>query len=79
MTKDVSMDQSYQRICHHLGSVLTYLDELMENPIFITNIHGEQEIAIEQAAELFETLIDRFSPQEEQGEPVRDSELYDAT
>ena len=80
MVNDSSLKSRYQLIAQHLSNILTHLEDLIEDPIFIDNIHGEQEIALDQAADLMADLLDQFDPQEEeQGEPVRDSELYDVT
>jgi hypothetical protein len=80
MSSAQSFEKRFEHIYASLQSVYQTLDDLMEDPIFIDNIHGEQEIALDQAADLMADLLDQFDPQEEeQGEPVRDSELYDVT
>lgn len=80
MTTDTSLKSRYKHIAQHLGSILVYMEDLMEDPIFIDNIHGEQDIAFDQAADLISDLIDQFEPREDEEVPfVRDSELYDVT
>ena len=81
MAKDDLLEKRYKHIVNVLGSALTFVEELIEDPIFISNIHGEQEVALDQFADLLSDLIDQFDGQGDEApvETVRDSELYDVT
>ena len=43
-----------------LDSVLTTIDVLREDPIFIDTIHGEQELSLDQTIELFNGIRSHF-------------------
>jgi len=45
-----------------VDSMLRDIDELMEDPLFIDNIHGEQELSLDQAVELFNNIRVQFLP-----------------
>lgn len=81
MAKDELLEARYKHIVNALASSLVFVEELIEDPIFISNIHGEQEIALDQFADLLADLIDQFDGQGDEApvETVRDSELYDVT
>ena len=42
--------------------MLRDIDWLMEDPLFIDNIHGEQELSLDQAVELFNNIRVQFLP-----------------
>ena len=62
MKSSESFEKRYEAISAQLHTVLNKLDDLLEDPLFIDNIHGEQEIALDQATELIEAIIIRFEP-----------------
>ena len=45
-----------------VDSMLRDIDELLEDPLFIDNIHGEQELSLDQAVELFNNIRVQFLP-----------------
>ena len=49
-------------ILKKLDGVLTTIDGLREDPIFIDNIHGEQELSLDQTIELFNGIRAHFLP-----------------
>ena len=63
-----AMKQTKDMVKHHklivgkLDSILISLDTLMEDPLFIDNIHGEQELSLDQTVELFKAIKEQFIP-----------------
>jgi len=49
-------------ILKKLDSVLTTIDGLREDPLFIDQIHGEQELSLDQTIELFNGIRTHFLP-----------------
>ena len=49
-------------ILKKLDSVLTTIDGLREDPMFIDSIHGEQELSLDQTIELFNGIRTHFLP-----------------
>lgn len=80
MKSSDSISQHYQNISQKLETVLNILEELMENPLFIDQIHGEQEIGLDQAFDLLDTISVQFEPVEEKAEfrPLAFDDSYDA-
>jgi len=52
----------YEEIVTLVDSMLRDIDELMEDPLFINNIHGEQELSLDQAVDLFTGIRSQFVP-----------------
>ena len=50
-TLEKSKAKHYEKIVNTLDSMLRDIDELMEDPLFIDNIHGEQELSLDQSVE----------------------------
>tara|TARA_R100000908_G_scaffold55444_1_gene30728 strand:- start:200 stop:469 length:270 start_codon:yes stop_codon:yes gene_type:complete len=61
-TLEKSKTKNYEKIVDTVDSMLRDIDELMENPLFIDNIHGEQELSLDQAVELFNNIRVQFLP-----------------
>ena len=57
-----SKTEHYEKIVETLDSMLRDIDELMEDPLFIDNIHGEQELSLDQTVELFNNIRVQFLP-----------------
>jgi hypothetical protein len=47
-------------ICKKIDGMLKTLDGLREDPLFIDNIHGEQELSLDQTIELFTGIKANF-------------------
>ena len=45
-----------------LDGVLSTIDGLREDPLFIDSIHGEQELSLDQTIELFNGIRSHFLP-----------------
>ena len=61
-TLEKSKAKQYEEIVNTVDSMLRDIDELMEDPLFIDNIHGEQELSLDQAVELFNNIRVQFLP-----------------
>ena len=55
---------TYKTIVTKLELILNTLDDLMEDPLFMDTIHGEQELSLDLYYELMDTIITQFKPQE---------------
>ena len=61
-TLEPTKDSHYVKIVETVDSMLRDIDELMEDPLFINNIHGEQELSLDQAIELLSNIRVQFLP-----------------
>ena len=61
-TLEKSKTKHYEKIVETVDSMLRDVDWLMEDPLFIDNIHGEQELSLDQAVELFNNIRVQFLP-----------------
>ena len=75
-----SLDQQLKEILDKLDVIIVTLEDLMENPIFLDNIHGEQEMSLDLALELLDSIAARFEPAEESAPqyPLTVDDSYDA-
>ena len=55
-------ESHYEKIVETVDSMMRDIDELMEDPLFINNIHGEQELSLDQAIELLSNIRVQFLP-----------------
>lgn len=62
MTKSDTLEKRHQDILTKLESIVNTLDDLLEDPLFLDNIHGEQELSLDLALETLEGVIARFTP-----------------
>ena len=58
MVKNDTLEKHYQEIVNRIDTIITYMEELMENPLFMDNITGEQELNLDMYLE----LLDSTSP-----------------
>ena len=49
-------------ICKKIDGILKTVDGLRSDPLFIDNIHGEQELNLDQAIELLHSVKVKFLP-----------------
>ena len=61
-TLEDTKQKHYEKIVETVDSMLRDIDELMEDPLFIDNIHGEQELSLDQAIELLSNIRVQFLP-----------------
>ena len=63
-----AMKQNRDMVKHHktvvttLDSILKDIEMLLEDPLFIDGIHGEQELSLDQALELLKAIKEQFIP-----------------
>ena len=57
---DIKKHQS--NILRKVDTVLKHIDDLREDPLFIEQIHGEQELSLDQTIELFNGIRSHFLP-----------------
>lgn len=71
---------TYETIVTKLELILNTLDDLMEDPVFMDRIHGEQELSLDLYYELMDTIITNFKPQESNApyKPLLVDDSYDA-
>ena len=62
MVKTESLDKRYEVIVDKLNLILNTLEDLIENPIFLDTIHGEQELALDLTLELIDQITSQFQP-----------------
>tara|TARA_R100001443_G_scaffold91098_2_gene97724 strand:+ start:176 stop:421 length:246 start_codon:yes stop_codon:yes gene_type:complete len=55
-------DKDYKKIVGKVDTLLKTVKELIKDPVFNTNIHGEQELSLDQTIELFTAIRDQFDP-----------------
>jgi hypothetical protein len=61
MAKEV-IDDHFHQILQQIRGIINTIDELIENPVFIDNITGEQDLHLDRAIELFEAMEEQFEP-----------------
>ena len=61
-TLEPTKESHYVKIVETVDSMLRDIDELMEDPLFINNIHGEQELSLDQTIELLNNIRVQFLP-----------------
>ena len=61
-TLEPTKESHYEKIVETVDSMLRDIDELMEDPLLINNIHGEQELSLDQAIELLSNIRVQFLP-----------------
>lgn len=76
MTKSPSIDKHYNRITAQLNQVILILDELVEDPIFLDTINSEQEISLDLALEVLDSILAKFEIKQA-AEPIRYPLLQD--
>lgn len=68
MARTTSIESRYQEIIHKVDVIINYLEELIEDPIFVDSIHGEQEMGLDLFLELMDTIKSQFEPEQEEDE-----------
>ena len=62
MKESRDMSKHYQSIVKKLALILVNVDDLLEDPLFIDNIHGEQDLSLDQTVDLFTAIKTQFTP-----------------
>jgi len=63
MKEDCSVERRFESIVQTLETAYRCLEDLMDDPIFLDTIHGEQELAMDQALELIDNIKYNFEPE----------------
>ena len=82
-----TMKQSRDMVKHHknvvktLDSIHKDIEMLLEDPLFIDGIHGEQELSIDQSLELLKAIKDQFKPlnPEPEEQPLHEAGVSDVS
>lgn len=80
MAASTSIEHHYEEVVKRLHSVISTLDELMEDSLFMDNIHGEQEIYLDHLLEMLNNVVARFqpAPPEPEFRPQFEEQSFDA-
>ena len=62
MKQNTDMFKHHKGVVKRLDSILKDVEILMEDPLFIDGIHGEQELSLDQALELLKAIKEQFIP-----------------
>ena len=81
MKKKTSLPDHYKGIVKKLDTVLKTIEGMQEDPLFIDNIHGEQELNLDQSIELFKGIKAHFEPepQDKDNSPEYEAASFDIT
>lgn len=73
-------DDQFSRIHKNLSDVITTLTDLLEDPIFLDTIHGEQEVTLDWTLEMLDGLRSKFEPLAVKPDlyPIKEDDSYDA-
>jgi|TARA_B100000085_G_scaffold254735_1_gene254110 hypothetical protein len=63
MKEDCTVEKRFQSIIQTLDTAYRCLEDLMDDPIFLDTIHGDQELALDQALELIDNIKYNFEPE----------------
>ena len=62
MKKSDALASHHETIVTKLQELYLEIKDLMEDPLFIDNIHGEQELSLDQTLELLIGIMAEFQP-----------------
>ena len=81
MKNSTDMNKHHQSVVRRLDEILNSLDMLLEDPLFIDNIHGEQDLSLDQTVELIKIIKAQFLPEKEAPEisPLYESGAFDVS
>ena len=57
-------DQKQCEFVEKLSNIYSEITHLLEDPLFIDSIHGEQEAGLDLSLELIDNIIQRITPQD---------------
>jgi len=81
MAKSESIEKHFKKIAERLDSIIVTLDDLLEDPIFLDTINGEQELSLDLALEVLDGICTKFESEKESPEQyplVVADDSYDA-
>lgn len=62
--RDTDIDKKHCAFIDTLNKIHNELSNLLEDPLFLDSIHGEQEASLDLTLELIETIVHRLTPAE---------------
>lgn len=65
MAANEPIEKRFESILEKIHSIICTLDDLLEDPIFLDTIHGEQELSLDLALEVLDGIAAKFEPQVE--------------
>ena len=63
MKEDCHVEKRFQSIIQTLDTAYRCLEDLMDDPLFLDTIHGEQELVLDQSLELIDNIKYSFEPE----------------
>lgn len=63
MKDSSNIDKHYRHIVETLETAYRCLEDLMDDPIFLDTIHGEQELQLDQSLEMIDSMKFFFLPE----------------
>ena len=63
MKESCTVEKRFQSIIQTFDTAYRCLEDLMDDPIFLDTIHGDQELALDQALELIDNIKYSFEPE----------------
>ena len=81
MKQNTDMFKHHKGVVKRLDSILKDVEILMEDPLFIDGIHGEQELSLDQTLELLKAIKEQFIPlkPEPEGRPLHEAGVSDVS
>ena len=71
LKEKTDIKKHHTNVLRKIDTVLKHIDDLREDPLFINNIHGEQELNLDQTIELLVGIRDHFvTDQKEKELPI---------
>jgi hypothetical protein len=80
MAQSESIDRHFKKIHERVETIIVMLDDLLEDPVFLDTINGEQELSLDLTLELLDGISMKFEPDAPQSEsfPIVKDDSYDA-
>ena len=81
MKSSTDMVKHHRSVVKKVDSILNNIDILREDPLFIDNIHGEQDLSLDQTVDLFTAIKAQFIPlnPEPENDPLSESGVSDVS
>ena len=81
LKEKTDVKKHHANILRKVDTVLKHIDDLREDPLFIEQIHGEQELSLDQTIELFNGIRSHFVPADSQRnlEPGFETNSFDVS
>lgn len=79
MAASEPIEKRFEVILEKINNIICTLDDLLEDPIFLDTIHGEEEMSLDLTLELLDGIVSKFepSPASSQEYPIRVDDTFD--